>query len=184
MVETIRQLREEHAAMAKLLDLLERQIALLETGQPPDYEVLRSLLDYCLTYTALCHHRKEELVLGKLRERDVGLPLAVHRLEGDHEGLSRLTNRSLEMIYKVLQGETAGKLFILTVQDFVDTYRNHMEMEERLFFPTALDALTADDWAEIDAQVTDPNNRFFGEGAKRHFESLRNAIFASHGLGH
>jgi hemerythrin-like domain-containing protein len=179
MVEIIRQLREEHATMAQLLAMLERQIVRLGNGQPPDREVIRSLLKYCLTYPALCHHRKEDLVLSKLRERDVGLPLAVGRLEEDHEGLSRLTNRFLEVGHKVLQGEPASEqLFGLTGQDFVATYRDHMDMEENLFFPLALEALGADDWAAIDAQVANPDDPIFGERAKKQFDSLRNKIFA------
>ena len=42
----------------------------------------------------------------------------------------------------ILQGErSAGEDFRLLGQDFIDTYRDHMKMEEQLFFPTAMDAL-------------------------------------------
>ncbi len=180
MAETIRQLREDHATMARLLDLLERRLAGPGSGRKSDTSVIRSVLDYCSTYPAFCHHRKENLVLDKLRERDVRIPLAVGRLEEDHEALTQLTQRFLAMIYQVLQGEeAAGEAFTLLGQDFIDTYRDHMDMEEELFFPTALDALIADDWREIDAQVTDPDDRFFGKRAKAHFESMLNSIFAS-----
>lgn len=177
MAETIHLLREDHVTMAELLDGLEAQLTRLDAEQQPDFQAMRDLLDYSLTFGAFCHHRREDLVLGKLRQRGVALPLALRRLEDDHESLGSLTNRFLETIYGVLQGEQAAdESFAAIGRDFLDTYREHMVMEEKLFFPLAVEHLSAEDWAELDAQTTDPDNRFFGIRAKQHFESLRKAL--------
>jgi hemerythrin-like domain-containing protein len=50
MTEVIRVLREEHANMTKLLNVLERQIEIYGGGGIPDDAIVRDILDYCLGY--------------------------------------------------------------------------------------------------------------------------------------
>ncbi len=51
-----------------------------------------------------------------------------------------------------------------------------MEMEETAFFPAALKALGPEDWAEIDAQVSDPDDPLFGAKVEKRFAALRQEI--------
>ena len=62
MAEVVRQLRQEHTSMARLLDVLERQIAVFRQGGDPDYDLIEAVVEYCLTYPDQCHHPKEDLV--------------------------------------------------------------------------------------------------------------------------
>ena len=59
--------------MAKLFDILERQIEIYGGGGRPDDAIIRDILDYCLGYPTLCHHPKEDLVYRKL---SVSSPMA------------------------------------------------------------------------------------------------------------
>ena len=70
MVEMLRRLRQEHASMARLLDVLERQIAVFRDGEDTDYDIIEAIAGYCLTYPDLCHHPKEDLVYRALRAID------------------------------------------------------------------------------------------------------------------
>ncbi len=40
------------------------------------------------------------------------------------------------------------------MRSFVETYRHHMDKEEHQFFPAALRTLTAEEWADIEAEIT------------------------------
>ena len=62
--------------------------------------------------------------------------------------------------------------FTLLGRDFVTSYRNHIAMEERIFFPVALESLSEKDWAEIDAQVTDRQDPLFGDRLTERFAAL------------
>jgi hypothetical protein len=53
-----------------------------------------------------------------------------------------------------------------------------MDMEEERFFPVVAIALRPEDWAEIDAQLTDTQDPLFGETVGKGFEALRNEILA------
>ena len=47
------------------------------------------------------------------------------------------------------------------IRDFIDHERQHMAMEENVFFPAAVEVLRPQDWAEIHARLTarkDPLN--------------------------
>ena len=66
MANIIERIRDEHANMAKLLDALERQVAVFDGGGKPDYEIVLSVLDYFLDYPDRCHHPKEDLLARKI----------------------------------------------------------------------------------------------------------------------
>jgi hemerythrin-like domain-containing protein len=50
--------------------------------------------------------------------------------------------------------------------------REHMENEERVFFPAALHALTAEDWAELQTRMTDQEDPLFGDNVGERYEAL------------
>ena len=62
------------------------------------------------------------------------------------------------------------------IEDFAQFYWRHIDREEKLFFPAALGSLTAKDWAEIDAQVTDHQDPLFGDKVGRRFRALSDGI--------
>ncbi len=56
--------------------------------------------------------------------------------------------------------------------DFLGFSRNHMQMEEVLFFPAARKGLTAKDWAELEASVEDVNDPLFSADKQEKYKSL------------
>ena len=62
------------------------------------------------------------------------------------------------------------------IEEFVQFYRRHIDKEEKLFFPAALRTLTAEDWDEIDAQVTDHQDPLCGDKVSRRFRALLDDI--------
>jgi hypothetical protein len=51
------------------------------------------------------------------------------------------------------------------MRHLVGYYHHHMAMEEKHFFPTALEVLSDDDWAEIDFAVFDRDDPLYDEAA-------------------
>ena len=69
MSKILATLRDEHANMGRLLDVLDDQIAVFGRGETPDYEAIRSILAYMIDYSDRYHHPKEDLIYHRLRER-------------------------------------------------------------------------------------------------------------------
>lgn len=177
MAKVIRILRLEHRNMAKLLDALERQIAVFDKGGLPDYDVICRVLDYCMSFPEICHHPKEDLVFRKLRERDADAAETVGDLLRDHEELAALTAGFLAQVHNVLEGAELPRAWFGNIaRGFVESYRTHMGLEEERFFPLALDKLTPDDWADIDARVRDRDDPLFGDKVEEDFRDLRAEI--------
>ena len=61
-------------------------------------------------------------------------------------------------------------------RDFLESYRDHMTMEEEVFFPLAEETLAPEDWARIDAKVSDRDDPLFGERVEQRFQELREKI--------
>ena len=91
MSEVIRVLRREHANMASLVKTLEWQVREFEAGRRPDYDIIRSSLDYFLSFPDLYHHPKEDLVYGRLVERDPQTAERIGDLRREHEMIATRT---------------------------------------------------------------------------------------------
>jgi hypothetical protein len=56
-----------------------------------------------------------------------------------------------------------------------------MTMEERVVFPAALDALRAEDWADIALRLTDRDDPFYQLDLEKKFDKLRCNIMQMEG---
>lgn len=171
----------DHANLTRLLDTLERQVAVFDEARLPDYDIIRAIVEYCLTYPDTVHHPKEDLVFRKLRDRDPTAAARVGDLEGAHATLAVQTQRMASAVDAVLQDAAMSRAtFDGLVRDFLAAYREHIAMEESQFFPAARAALTAADWAELDAAAGGPNDPLFGDSVEARFKPLMDQVFAHH----
>jgi hemerythrin-like domain-containing protein len=179
MVRLLDALREDHANMAKLLDAFEHQLAIFEKAEGPDYDVIDGVIEYCLTYPDLYHHPMEDLLIARLSCRDPGRLAELGDLREEHVALSALARRLAAAVRHVrLGGELSRNDFSALAGAFVHLYRWHMDREERFLFPAAREALTAEDWAQIEGEVPDVPDLLFGSKRDRRFAALRNSILA------
>ncbi len=178
MAEVVRMLRKEHTDMAILLDLLERQIAVFKQGGAADFGIVRGILDYYLSYPDLYHHPKEDLIYHRLHARAPEQAESVQGLLAAHDELAHLTRRfaSATVDEMLHGGEVPREWFASLARKFIDTNRRHLATEEETFFPLALRVLTDQDWAEIDAQVTDRDDPLFGGAVEERFQALHESI--------
>ncbi|MDJ0943453.1 MAG: hemerythrin domain-containing protein [Kiloniellales bacterium] len=172
-------LREEHRSLARLLKALEHQLEVFDRGEVPDYEVFSGVLDYCQTYSDRYHHPKEDLVFERLRQRNPAAVEAFGDLEAEHVALTESTRRLAAAVTAVLaEAEIPRANFDSLARNFLADYWAHMSKEEEVFFPAALDALSDDDWKELDARVTSPEDPLFGGAAEERFGPLRAHLLA------
>ncbi len=177
MSRVLSQLRKDHENQAALIDLLERQIVGFGRGERTDYEIVKGVLDYCLSYPEQYHHPREDRVYLILRQRRPDLADAIGQLVREHDELAALTRGVAHAVAQVL-ADTEGpqKWFGTVALRFVRTYRDHMDREDGDMFPAAERCLTPADWLEIEAATPDADDPLFGDRVEKRFESLRDHL--------
>lgn len=164
---------DDHRNLARLWDLLGRELKIFKDGGQPDYGLVETILDYCLNYLDLCHHPTEDLIYEKLAERDPAAAKTIGDLKKEHKKLAALTWRFSTAVSNVLEDSQLPRDWFMGIaNDFLGFSRNHMQMEEVLFFPAARKSLTAEDWAELEAVVENVNDPLFGKDKQEKYESL------------
>ncbi len=177
MTDVLDAIYEDHANMAKMLNALERQLAVFDAGETPDYDIVRGVVDYCLDYPDLYHHPKEDLVFERLEAVDPEAAAKVGDLPGAHAELAALVRRLEEAVNAVLGDlEVPRGRFDETLRAFLDATRRHMALEESAFLPAARRALSAADLAEIDARLGPRGDPLFGAPSEERFAALRQNI--------
>jgi len=177
LTEVIFQLREEHKNIARVLNVLEAEMAVFAQADRPDYDVLVGIADYFTGFPDRCHHPKEDLILKTLQARDPVAAQPIGALEAEHERTAAATRRFQEAVGNILlDAEISRGAVIKLVHTFIEDERRHMSLEEEKFFPTALKVLTAEDWAAIDGRLMHEDDPLFGAQVAKEYEDLRTRI--------
>ncbi len=177
MTDILDAIHEEHANMAKLLDALERQLAVFDAGESPDYDIVWGVVEYFSGYPELYHHPKEDLIYERLKAVDPEAAAEVGDLPGEHGELAVLVRRLQKAVTAVLSDlEVPRGRFDETLREFLDVNRRHLDMEERRFLPAARRALSADDLAGIQDRLDHPEDPLFGAPNEKRFAALRQDI--------
>jgi hemerythrin-like domain-containing protein len=177
MSNIIQILLEEHRNIDKLLLVLERELEVFDRSEEPDYEVLRAVIQYFQDYPENCHHPKEDMVFQKLKMRDSAAAARVGDAEDDHKIETLRLHRLVEAVEDILAGrEFLRQTFHDVVRDFIEHQRQHMDKEEQLLFPAAVQGLRPDDWADIDARLCDRKDPLFNGTIETEFQALQGMI--------
>ncbi len=170
-------LREDHENMVQVLDVLEHELAVFDRAERPDYEIIQVILYYFQEYPDRCHHPKEDLIFRKLKERAPARASAFADLEAEHEEEALRLHRFAEAVDNALTDQDVSRdSFTHVAREFIDGERKHMEMEERHFFPAAIESLTDEDWSELDSRLADERDPLFGADVVERFQALRRRI--------
>lgn len=177
MSEVIQVLRREHAHMASLVKTLEWQVSEFEKGGQPDYEIIRSAVEYFLSFPDLYHHPKEDMIFAVLEERDPTAAHTIGDLRHEHEMIAARTRELSAGLNVVLEeAQVPRESFVRWARAFTDLQQLHMRMEEEVFFPAALEALTEEDWQALAAEMTKEDDPLFGENVGNRFKALRETV--------
>lgn len=154
MPTTLRIIREEHRALKAILQSLH---LLIEQGPGANetafFRSLRAMLLYIDQYPERLHHPKEsELLFPKVCEKDSGVAQAVRELDHDHKKSEQSVRQlQLQLLGWEFLGKSERLTFVTAFESYKRAYLVHMELEESAIFPSALQHLSAEDWAEVDA---------------------------------
>ena len=170
----IERLSREHRNIEALLNVLERELAIFDRGDRPDYEVIRAIISYFEVYPKVYHHPQEDLVFAKLKVRDPVAAAKISDLATEHQkGAEHLRSVAHAVDSVLADREVLRENVDFIIRNFIEGERRHIAMEDRDFFPAAAKALKPQDWREIASSVTDHKDPLFSKAVEKGFDALR-----------
>ena len=179
MSSEIEILREEHKNTARLLNAMENQIERLATGNSPDYNLLQSIANYFCDYPDCCHHPREDVIFRQLREKHPTEAATLGDLAKEHRDAHERVRRFRDNILAICCDQNLSRDSVLTTgRSFIDAEREHMKMEEELFFPLAASVLDEEDWKIIEGDLRQRQDPLFGDIVEAKFRILREFLLS------
>lgn len=187
-MKTIDIIHDEHRALASVLKALRFVVEQVRAGRlEPDFRLLSAMVDYVTLVPEKVHHPKEDLYLfPKLRARSAKAAALIDALEAQHaEGYRRTVGLVQALVHFQSVGPKGFAAFDELVQQYLDFNWEHLNLEEAELLPLAREALSAADWADVDAAFAENFDPFSGiDGEFRDlFHRIVSMTPAPHGLG-
>lgn len=171
-------IRDEHRSLAAVLhaglNVLDDG---MNGGEPPDAELMRTMIRYLKTFSGAVHRPKEgEYLFSRLRRRTSRYDAELIKLEHQNAGHQRLIGDLEDAVERHLADGSP----LADVRDAVASCerstREHMQRVEGSILPAALGHLTPEDWQEIGAAFSDGGDPRFGRDANLEFRRVFSRI--------
>ena len=167
--DSVRIIRDEHAALAAMLRSLSMMVERGPGEAPGDFfNVLRAMLFYIDEFPERLHHPKESKLLFPKVVRVVPAAMeVVQRLEQDHmRGETAVRELQHHLLAWELLGESRRQVFDAAAKTYVGFYLDHMRLEESVILPEAEKHLDEADWVELDAAFAGNCDPLTGKSAR------------------
>lgn len=154
-------LREDHARLSRVLREIDAQALQLQSVPGAVRPVLAEALHYLLAYQHSIHHRREDELFARVRQRQPRLYQNMRQLIREHrDGQARAERLAGELSRATLlqlRGST-GQHLARQLRDYVQHARDHMRREEVVFYAGSERVLRTPDWAALlaDSAARDP----------------------------
>lgn len=182
--QILKELREDHRNMARLLDLVEKELLTVERGETPDLELLHDIMQYMIIYSDAIHHPREDVVYNEMRAADPELSAGLEQVESDHQAIAELGLALRNDIGAMKSGvEIRRDRVLADTVDYVRKLRRHMDWEEKDLFKRA-DRLAESDHPPIDLSTLNLVDPVFGDVSHGVFDNLRQHLEQAGGGSH
>lgn len=177
MPEILARLEREHRDFARLLDLLDGQLARLGRGEDADFRIMSDIMQYVGVYPDMVHLPTEALVVRCLIDRDATQARVGGELLAEHDTLRRLGHAFNDLVQRVLGGAIVPLDRVRSVgHEYLDLCRGHARLGEREVFPRAREVLAVEDWDRIRAEITSATDPLFGDIVDQSYQHLYDMI--------
>ncbi|SDW78618.1 hemerythrin domain-containing protein [Thiocapsa roseopersicina] len=156
-------LAEDHVRLARLLDLFEDLLNRFHEGAEPDYELMSEMLEYMDNYSDIVHHPTEDIIFERVLDKGTERRDVFDVLMRQHKVLGQLSKRFRQSLDGILHEEVLLREDVEAHgRELIGTLRAHKRLEDEEAFPIALERLSEEDWAQIDAQAPNLEDPLFG----------------------
>ena len=160
------------------MDLLENQVRLLEDNGSANLQLIKDIVEYIMNYPDLYHHPREDLVFELLRHKDKEIGPVIDHLLGEHKVLTEAAI-NLSGMFGNIKANDKKQIRMLSdmLQKYINLSRSHMGIEESKLFPRAKQALTGEDWADIEKGIDFKDDPLFGKVIYKQYQHIYDSIF-------
>ena len=167
----------EHVYFSRLLNMLQREIEVFETGQRPNYDLMLDILTYLRTYSDRFHHPREDVAFARLAQHCPELEGTLARLRQEHRVIANAGDRLQGGLAAILDDAIIPRAEVeAAAATYVVYYRHHIATEEQDVLARAEDTLTQEDWDAVNAAVPIEPDPLFGTSPEEHYRDLRRQI--------
>lgn len=160
MLNPISAWQADHARFTRLLDMLDREVALFHEGGQPNYELMRDIVLWLRNYSDGVHHPREDVAFERLLRQAPELRLPVNRLLQEHRVIAHAGEALLLRLEDAAAGGFAPRAELeAAAATYLAYYRNHVATEEGTIMPRAAELLKEADWAAVAAVVPRQDRR-------------------------
>ncbi|MCC5869979.1 MAG: hemerythrin domain-containing protein [Gammaproteobacteria bacterium] len=177
MTGMLDQLHQDHINMAELLELIERELRLLDGDEPADLALVYDALHYLTHYGDLYHHPVEDRLFAHLQRSDASIAAEVDRLQNEHRALFQKGKAFADVVQEI-ESEVAMERseFKRLARDYLRAQRQHLDFEEQVMFPLARERMEAGVLDELEADLGVDTDPLFGRLVRQEYERLKSAL--------
>ena len=177
MSDSIAIWQAEHRHFARLLDLLEQQVAAFHADSQPNFELMLDLVSYLRYFPDRYHHAREDVAFARMAERDPQIKPVVDQLLQEHRVIAAAGTELLKYLEQVVDDVVVERAKVeAAAATYLVYYRRHLAMEDRDMVPRAEQMLTEQDWKDVMAAVPPGADPLFGEDPDQRYRELRRQI--------
>ena len=173
-------IEDEHRAITAVVEGLRHVVEEIDAGRmAPDHALLGAMFRYIEMFPERLHHPKEDdYLFARLRARHPEAAPLLDSLSREHVvGRERFTE--LKAHWERYRADPAAfAAFADGVERYAHFHWRHMRTEEDEVLPLARAALTAEDWAAIDAAFASNDDPIVGVPASKAFRELFRRLVA------
>ena len=177
MSDTIAMWHAEHKHFARLLDLLEQQVAAFHADDRPNYELMLDVVSYLRYFPDRFHHPREDVAFARVAARDPTLRPVIDRLLQEHRVIAAAGSELLKYLEQVVEDVMVERATVeAAAATYLVYYRRHLAMEDRDIVQRAEQLLTPEDWEAVMAAIPSGTDPLFGENFEPRYRELRRQI--------
>jgi hemerythrin-like domain-containing protein len=147
-------LHKDHKNIVKLLNFLRETLVAIRDEQPVPYRTLNDALIYLSEVPDMYHHPREDMIYAyysRYRSQqptgeNITSVLEQQHLQLVHDGESLREQVSMVLMDAVVPLDQMAS----NLESFVNLQQSHLDYEEGVVFPQLKQALTEDDWRNIE----------------------------------
>jgi len=178
MHQIMTELHQDHKHIARLLNILRKQLELMSSDGDPDLMLMTDIACYFQHYPDLVHHPKEDKVFEVFSERTDKAADIVEALRKEHQQLPAVTVEFHNMLDAALNDALfiSRKELQQKIQAFIDIEIEHLKREEAVLFPLIEKTLTDEDWQELEQDIDKDADPLFGVEVDDCYDNLYQII--------
>ncbi|MCV6589399.1 MAG: hemerythrin domain-containing protein [Marinobacterium sp.] len=169
----LEQLRQDHTNMRCLLNILNKKVSKLRSGEHPNFGLLDEVIDYLRNYADAYHHPWENELFRHFEGRDADLDKVMHCCEAQHKEMLGAGSSLAESLDCILHDAVIPMdRFTDQLEQFVVQQSEHLDLEDHTLMPHMVRIATTVDWQALEQALSRPDDPLFGETQSTRYSQL------------